>query len=74
MDTRGHADRQGSTYLIAKLLTENTAFVEHTAPVTSVAARRMAGGEVWVASTGNDSTVVVTRWVVRVVVMVMIIT
>ena len=36
--------------------------------MTSVAARRMAGGEVWVASTGNDSTVVVTRWVVRVVV------
>ena len=36
--------------------------------MTNVAARRMAGGEVWVASTGNDSTVVVTRWVVRVVV------
>ena len=38
--------------------------------MTSVAARRMAGGEVWVASTGNDSTVVVTRWVV---VMVMVV-
>ena len=35
--------------------------------MTSVAARRMAGGEVWVASTGNDSTVV-TRWVERMVV------
>ena len=38
--------------------------------MTNVAARRMAGGEVWVASTGNDSTVVVTRWVVRVVIVV----
>ena len=35
--------------------------------MTSVAARKMAGGEVWVATTGNDSTVVVTRWVVTVV-------
>ena len=39
--------------------------------MTSVAARRMAGGEVWVATTGNDSTVV-TRWVERVVRVVMI--